>query len=102
MFKYPCLIKKNTKSLRKKLENIGYLYVQHKHQDNPNYNNLKEPWLLCAYDIYVCVDKEMYEAFSQDLINNEIIKSMKNLSHEIIVFTKHQEEEFLKKVNQTI
>lgn len=83
MFVQPCIIKKNNKKLRATLEKIGYNRVALK-SDDPNYNNDKEPWIVCAYNIYVCLDKVFLNEFS------EMIKSFLNddeckyLSHDII------------------
>lgn len=93
-FSQPCLIKKNTKTLRKKLEEIGYSYAPIK-SNKPNYDNLKEPWIICAYDIYICADKEFYNNFKQEVKELTLNIDAQNVSNNIICFTKHEEDRFL-------
>lgn len=97
IFKYPCLIKKNTKTLRTKLEKLGYNYVALVSTTNKEYNNLKEPWIFCAYNIYTCTDGPSYEDLKAIVHNPENFSPEpgKEISHETKEFTRHEENEFL-------
>lgn len=86
MYIQPCLIKKNTAKLRKQLEGFGYVRAKLS-SDDPNYDNDKEPWILCLYDVYICLDKEYYKEMVDDLekykdmipeISTEVIDCKKN------------------------
>lgn len=83
MYIQPCLIKKNTSKLRKTLEKFGYKRAKLTSID-PNYDNDKEPWIICAYDIYVCVDKEAFEDMKSELLGNEFLANIPELSKEFI------------------
>lgn len=96
MFKQACLIKKNTKTLRKKIEELGYKYVDAVKSTNPYYDNMKEPWILCIYDSYVLLDKETFDEFKESF---EITEKPESLSKDIKVFHRQKEEEFLMEVS---
>lgn len=85
MFVQPCLIKKNTSKLRKKLEEIGYQRAKLK-SDDPAYNNDKEPWILCMYDMYICLDSSYLEEISEEIKLNPMLEmdEFKHLSNEVI------------------
>ena len=96
-FTQPCLIKKNTKTLRKKLEAMGYIYAPLK-SSRQTYGNTKEPWIVCAYDIYTCTDKEFMEDFREEISNlSEMMTELniQGISTDVLEFTRHEEEQFL-------
>lgn len=98
MFKQPCLIKKNTKALRKQIEDIGYSYNPLK-SNNTNYDNTKEPWIVCAYNIYICVDSKFFKEFEKLINEFEPNFSDKQLlSQDIKKFEKSQEKEFIETI----
>lgn len=93
MFKCACLIKKNTKTLRKKLEGMGYKYHNAVKYMGHNYDNLKEPYILCLYDSYILLNNELFLSFLEEF--NSTPKP-EYVSNELKIFNKQQEEEFLK------
>lgn len=103
MFKQPCLIKKNTKALRKQIEELGYLYAPLK-SNNPSYDNTKEPWIVCAYNIYLCVDNKFFKGFERTINEFEPCYTSdsdladKDLARDIKKFEKNQEHEFLETI----
>ena len=101
IFKQPCLIKKNTKAIRTKLEKLGYKYTALV-SDNENYNNTKEPWIFCAYDMYTCVDGPSYESLRKIVCNPDNFMPMEGLSHDVIVFDPTQENEFWESASATL
>lgn len=101
MFKQPCLIKKNTKTLRSKLEKMGYQYAPLRSQRS-TYDNLKDPWIVCIYDIYTCVDSIFFEDLKDEvkaLASNPDAQSM-GLSTEFQYFSRQQEDQFLECASQ--
>lgn len=100
MFIQPCLIKKNTVKLRKQLEEIGYKRAKLS-SINPDYNNDREPWILCAYDIYVCLDKEYYNEMLNDITSNPFIQSISEISKNVID-CKKDEQLFLETARQEV
>lgn len=92
MFKQACLIKKNTKTLRKKLEELGYEYANAIKSHRSNYDNLKEPWILCLFDSYILLDGDTYKDFKMEF---EETPKPESISYDIKEFNRHQEEEFL-------
>lgn len=100
MFVQPCLIKKNTAKLRKQLETIGYKRAM-LNSIEPNYNNDKEPWILCAYDIYVCLDKDYYEEMIDELASNSFLQMIPELS-KTILDCKKDEKSFIENASKSV
>jgi hypothetical protein len=95
MFKQACLIKKNTKFLRNKLERIGYKYVNAMQGTDDNYNNLNEPWILCLFDSYILCDEMTYNGFKEEFINTQ---KPDFISNDIKEFSHKQSAKFLEEV----
>ena len=101
MFKQPCLIKKNTKTLRSKLEKMGYQYAPIRSQ-KLNYDNLKDPWIACTYDIYTCVDSIFFENLKDEVkaLASNLDAQALGLATEFQCFSRHQESQFLECASQ--
>lgn len=92
LFSQPCLIKKNTKFLRKQLESIGYKYAPIVSRLQ-SYNNLKEPWIVCAYNMYTCCGEDFLDNFIDIL--KSVSEQYNNLNTDIKQFSRHEEDQFL-------
>lgn len=100
LFTQPCLIKKNTSKLRKRLEDLGYMRAKLL-SDEPEYNNDKEPWIVAVYDIYVCLDKDYYPIMVEKIESNETFQNIPELSKDILD-CKKDEKMFLENAEKFI